>query len=325
MYMQFYILCPFLLSPHWDNYLWISYLLEVSELRQKEYRHSDRVKEPAWNKYQTVQPHSTHFYLDLKFCLLIPSYSSKFLLLFPFYVQFLLSIFPCWLFGCLYPCHTPTPHHPYFFLRTPNFNNLLFLLDPPLLLTILLGRKPCGSTGTHLLANPLIHPLWIQLVDQAFHWPQVWDNNNSEGKGPDTAQYDTDSFSPLENIFETDLQFAFSNISLLKTGFLHVDPPFCATLTELTPPYFPTALRPVPTYFGRTSDSLAFRETINRAIQEYEDTVSILVEVLTLKIAIFRRVKCDFLQRMITRFGEVRNLMSHQFSMTMPVHHHVQK
>lgn len=189
----------------------------------------------------------------------------------------------------------PRSFHSNFFLRTPEFENLLHLSQ-------LHHFSPSSTADNLSTLRELPFSSTLVFTPSGYNWSiRPFVDQDSEDKESHTDPTDgsvspeLDSLPPLENVVETDLRIAFSHLSLRQTGLLHLEPPYNAVLRRPTlPGYAPTPRnQPAPTYFGRTTDSLALREAIDRAIVEYEEAVQRLEEVLSVHIAILRRVERD--------------------------------
>lgn len=177
-----------------------------------------------------------------------------------------------------------------FFQRTPNFVNLLFLSQLPFF-------SPSSTADNLSILLELPFSSTISFTPPGHNWSirafveQVSEDKDSiPESNSSVVSSGLSDLPPLENCEETNLRLAFSNLSLRQTGLLHLEPPYAAAIWDRTLPGY---AQPTPTYFGRTTDSLALREAIDRAIVEYEEEVQRIGDVLSLHIALLRRVERD--------------------------------
>lgn len=191
--------------------------------------------------------------------------------------------------------HVQPPHssHSNFFLRTTDFDNLLYLSQLPYF-------SPSSTADNLSILRELPFSSTLVFVPSGYNWSiRPFVDQDSENEGSHAGDTDgsvssgLDNLPPLEDSVEADLRNAFSHLSLRQTGLLHLEPPYNAILSAPTPPRYAlnSGSQPTPTYFGRTTDSLALREAIDRAIVEYEEAVHRLEEVLSVHIAILRRIE----------------------------------
>lgn len=186
----------------------------------------------------------------------------------------------------------PNPSRVNFFLRTPNFDNLLFLSQLPFF-------APSSTADNFSTLRELPSSSTLSFTAPGYSWSirpfvdQASEDDDSQfGQSDSGISSGLEDLPPLEETTESELQIAFSRLSLRQTGLLHLEPPFNATLQDRPPTYAPqTEVVPTPTYFGRSSDSLALREAIDRAILEYEEAIHRLGDVLSIHIALLRSVE----------------------------------
>lgn len=194
--------------------------------------------------------------------------------------------------------HPPHPSHPNFFIATPDFNNLLFLSQLPFF-------SPSAAADNLSILRELPFAATLSFIPSGYNWSirpfidQTLDEEDSEPRSPlSTVSSGIEDLPPLEEAIETDLCIAFSHLSLRQTGLLHLEPPYNAAIHSQAPPRYVhlTDTQPTPTYFGRTTDSVALQEAIDRAIGEYEEAVHRIGEVLSVHIALLRRTERELSQ-----------------------------
>lgn len=191
----------------------------------------------------------------------------------------------------------PNPFRVNFFPRTSDFENLLFLSQLPFF-----APSPSADNFPTLLELPSSSTL--SFTAPGYHWsirPFVDLASEDEDAQSEDSKEDLpsghDDLPPLEDVVETELRTAFSRLLLRQTGLIHLEPPFNATLQDHPPRYASQSQAvPTPTYFGRSSDSLALREAIDRAIVEYKEAVHRIGDVLSIHIALLRSVEQDHSQ-----------------------------